>query len=333
MGDIKELVIIKILNELQQKYDINNVDVKNILDKHLSEYILLTNKNELMVSDLNEKINFFIGIKQLEGLSVQSLRRYYEELNMFSRYVLKSVSQITVNDIRLYFSSIQSENIYKKTTINGKLGVLRSFFGTLHKEEVIDKNPAIRLKNLKVDNKNLREHLTVEELEEIRNACVTIREKALVEFLYSTGCRVSEVTSIKVSDISWDKSCLIVHGKGDKYRTVYFSVKCKIYLQKYINENKAKSEILFIGEKRPFKGLTKSGIEKIIKKIASRTALSKSIYPHIFRHTFATLALQKGMDIEVIQQLLGHEQINTTQIYATISTNQLQLSYEKYISI
>ncbi len=333
MGDIKELVIIKILNELQQKYDINNVDVKNILDKHLSEYILLTNKNELMVSDLNEKINFFIGIKQLEGLSVQSLRRYYEELNMFSRYVLKSVSQITVNDIRLYFSSIQSEKIYKKTTINGKLGVLRSFFGTLHKEEVIDKNPAIRLKNLKVDNKNLREHLTVEELEEIRNACVTIREKALVEFLYSTGCRVSEVTSIKVSDISWDKSCLIVHGKGDKYRTVYFSVKCKIYLQKYINENKDKSEFLFIGEKCPFKGLTKSGIEKIIKKIASRTALSKSIYPHIFRHTFATLALQKGMDIEVIQQLLGHEQINTTQIYATISTNQLQLSYEKYISI
>lgn len=332
MDDHKELVIIKILSELQEKYDINNLDVKNILEKHLNNYSLISNETGLMVSDLPEKIMFFIGLKRLEGLSEQSLQRYEDELGMFQRYITKPVAQIDVNDIRRYFAVIQQERHYAKITINGKLSVLRSFFGTLYKEEIIPKDPTVRLKNMKVDVKNLREYLTVEELEKVRNVCKDIREKALVEFLYSTGCRVSEVVKTKISSINWNENSLEVHGKGDKYRIVYFSVKCKLYLQEYLLGRSDDNDSLFVGERKPYRSLTKAGIEKLIKRIASRTDIVKSVYPHIFRHSMATHALQRGMDITLIQQLLGHEEINTTQIYAKVNNRQLQLAYEQYIA-
>lgn len=331
MEDEKELVIIKILSELQGKYDINNQDVKNILDHILSPYTLLSNETSLMVSDLPEKIQFFLGLKSLEGLSDQSLQRYLDELNMFSRYCLKPVVQIDVNDIRRYFAIIKSERDYAKITINGKLSILRSFFGTLYKEEIIPKDPTVRLKNIKVDVKNLREHLTVEELERVRNVCKNIREKAMVEFLYSTAVRVSEAVGTNKQNINWNENSLEVHGKGDKYRTVFFSVKCKLYLEEYIKTRTDKSESLFVAERKPHNRLTKSGIEKVIGKIGGRADINKNIYPHILRHSFATHALQGGMDITLIQQLLGHEQINTTQIYAKNSNKQLQAAYEKLL--
>ena len=331
MEDQKELVIIKILAELQEKYDINNIDVKNILDRHLCNYALHANETSLMVSDLPEKITFFLGIKRLEGLSEKSIKAYFDELTMFHRYCNKPVIQIDVNDIRRYFAIIQSEKTYQKTTINNKLAILRSFFGTLYREEIISKDPTVRLKNIKVDVKNLREHLTVEELEILRNACVDIREKSIIEFLYSTGVRVSEAVEAKLNDINWSDNSLVVHGKGDKYRIVFFSIKCKIYLQEYISKRQGNAYALFIGERKPHKQLTKSGYEKLIKRIAERTNISKDISPHVLRHTMATHALQRGMDITLIQQLLGHEQINTTQVYAKVDNKKLQLAYQTFM--
>lgn len=180
--------------------------------------------------------------------------------------------------------------------------------------------------------KNLREHLTNEELEILRNACKDLREKVIVEFLYSTGCRVSEVIESKLNDINWSENSLKVHGKGDKYRTVYFNVKCKLLLQEYINTRDSESVHIFVGERKPHKALTKSGIEKLITKIGKRTNINKAISPHVLRHTMATLALQRGMDITLIQQLLGHTNISTTEIYAKVNTKQLQIAYEKYIA-
>lgn len=332
MEDSKELVIIKILSDLQEKYDIDNLDVKNILEKHLSDYTLLSNETSLITTDLPEKIKYFLCLKQLEGLSKTSLQRYEDELRMFNRYIAKPVEQININDIRRYFALIQSEREYEKITINGKMAVLRSFFGTLYKEEIISKDPTVRLKNIKVDVKNLREHLTAEELEIVRNACKNTREKTLVEFLYSTGCRVSEVTGVKITDINYNNNSLKVYGKGGKYRIVYFSVKCKLYLKEYLENRVDSNEYLFVSERKPYNKLGKSGLEKSISRIAARTNIKKSISPHIFRHTFATLALQRGMDITVIQQLLGHTEIGTTQIYAKIETKQLQIAYEKFIA-
>lgn len=332
MNDCKELIIIKILSELQEKYDINNLDVKNILEKHLGDYTMLSNETALMASDIEEKMYFYICLKRLEGLSEKSLENYVCEIRMFSNYVRKPVRQITTNDIRGYLSTIKQERHYENVTINNKISYLRGFFETLLIEEIITKNPMLKIKKLKFNAKEARDPLTAEELEIVRNSCNNIREKAMVEFLVSTGVRVTEAVDTRLSDINWNDCSLSVIGKGDKTRTVFFSIKCKLYLQEYIKTRGCESDGLFLAERSPHAPLAKSGIEKAIKKIAKRTNIIKKISPHVFRHTYASLALQKGMDIVTISQLLGHESVTTTQIYAKTNTKMLQIAYEKFIA-
>lgn len=332
MEDCKELVIIKILSELQEKYDINNLEVKEILDRNLADYTLLSNETSLMASDIEEKTFFFICLKRLQGLSEESLKSYTYELGIFSRYIRKPVNQITTNDIRGYLSIIKQEKNYENITLNNKISILRTFFATMIEEEVILKNPMAKIKNLKVNVKDLREALTAEELEVVRNELKDIREKALVEFLVSSGTRVSEVAHIKLTNINWEECSLEVTGKGNKVRKVYFSIKCKLYLKEYLNTRTDKTNALFVGERLPHKPLGKSGIEKLMTKISDRVNLGKVFTPHTFRHTFAVLALQKGMDIVTIQYLLGHESVSTTQIYAKSNDKLLKIAYDKYIA-
>ncbi|HBQ43875.1 MAG TPA: integrase, partial [Lactobacillus acetotolerans] len=216
MEDGKELVVIKILSELQERYDINNKAVKEILDRNLENYILVSIDTSLMVSDLQEKIFFFIGLKRLEGLSERSLQSYAYELNMVSRYIHKPVAQITTNDLRGYLATTKQERGHENITVNNKISVLKSFFGTLVKEEVIEKDPSLRLKKAKVNLKTLRKPLSAEELEVVRNNCETLRDKTIIEFFVSTGCRLSEVLNVNPLDINWNNNSLIVIGKGNK---------------------------------------------------------------------------------------------------------------------
>ncbi len=330
MEESKELVIIKILSELQELYEINNLEVKEVLDRNLEPYILVSTETSLMISDLQEKIFFFIGLKRMEGLSEESLKSYLYELNMFSRYIHKPVSQIAINDLRGYLATTKQEYKYENTTVNNKISVLRTFFGTLVKEEIIEKDPTLRLKNLKVNKKTLRKPLSAEELEIVRNNCETLREKTIVEFFVSTGCRLSEVLNVKISELNWNNNSLIVLGKGNKERRVYFSVKCKLLLQEYIQERSDNYDILFISEKGSNKKLGKSGIEKIFRRISDNAGVK--VTPHKLRHTFASHAKARGMDMSTIQNLLGHESIATTEIYVTIDEKQLQIAYEKYVA-
>lgn len=332
MEDEKELVIIKILNDLQEKYDVNNLEVKEILDRNLANYVLLSNETGLMVSDIEEKTYFFICLKRLQGLSEKSLESYSYELGMFSRYVHKPVNQITTNDVRGYLAITKQEKGYTNFTVNNKISTLRTFFSAMMIEDVITKNPMLKIKNLKTNIKNARESLTAEELEIVRNNLKNTREKALVEFLVSSGVRVSEVAGIKLSEINWNECSAQVTGKGDKSRIAYFSVKCKLYLKEYISKRTNDTDALFVTERSPYEPLGKSGIEKIINKIRKRVNINKKITPHTFRHTFATLALQKGMDIVTIQYLLGHESVATTQIYAKSNNKLLKIAYDKYIA-
>ena len=333
MEDDKELVVIRMLSDLQEEYpNINNLKVKYILEQNLKDYLLVTNETSLMISDLPEKITYFLGVKKLDGLSEKSLEGYFYELKMFGKYVNKPVSQITVNDLRYYLTVIQKEKHYEDITINNKISILKSFFGTLHEEEIIPKNPSVRLKTLDVDVNNLREPLNGEELEKLRNACKDIREKCLVEVFFSTGCRLSEIVKLNKSDINWSEKSTIVNGKGNKNRTVFFSVKCKLYLQEYLNSRIDDNESLFVSEREPHDKLGKSGIEKIFKKIKNRTDIKTKISPHVLRHTRATQALSRGMDIVDISKLLGHSSVKTTEIYSKVDTSKLKYKYEQYLS-
>lgn len=327
----RELIVQNITKDICDKYkSVEYYDISKIIEQNLHNYTL-TKDNDLSEQvSINDKIDFFLNTKRIEGYAETTLRAYRQQLMLFSKHINKRVENINSNDLRQYFSEIQNNKIYKKTTYNNKINVIRSFFGFLHDEEIIKTNPSTKLKTLKVDIKSLRTALTIEEMEMVRNACKNIREKAIVEFLYSTGCRVTEAINIKVSDINWIDNSLNVFGKGGKTRRVYFSIKCKIYLQEYLCNKKVDTEHLFVASKHPYNNLTKESIESLIRKIVKRTNLHKKVTPHTFRHTIATHALSKGMDIAIIQQMLGHSEISTTNIYAEVSDTILKAAYNKY---
>lgn len=184
---------------------------------------------------------------------------------------------------------------------------------------------------MKLDKKNARQALSVEELERLRDACEGYREKALVEFLVSTGCRLSEVAQLKAEDLNFADRSVMVTGKGDKDRVVYFSVRARLMLQEYIKERKG-GEGLFVSSKYPYEPLKPRAIQRIIHNVSERAGLAGRVHPHLLRHTFATLALNSGMDVTVIQRLLGHEDIATTQIYASMNEEVVKHQYNKYVA-
>ena len=201
----------------------------------------------------------------------------------------------------------------------------------IYMEEKIKKNPMLKIRSLKLDKKNARQALSVEDLERLRDACDGYREKALVEFLVSTGCRLSEVTQLRADSLNFSDRSVLVTGKGDKDRVVYFSVRARLMLQEYIKERKG-GDGLFVSTKAPYLPLKQRAIQRIIQAISERAGLSIRVHPHLLRHTFATHALNAGMDVTAIQRLLGHEDISTTQIYAAMNEDVIKHQYNKYVS-
>ena len=216
----------------------------------------------------------------------------------------------------------------KQSSINGQITILKSFFSWLLEEEYILKNPAKKLKRTK-EPKRLRHALSKKEVELFRIACITDREKALTEFLYSTGCRLSEVVGVNISDINWAEKTLFVIGKGDKEREVCFDTRTELYLHKYINSRNDENEALFVTGKGSHNRLGGRSIEKEISKIAKRAGLDKEVFPHLFRHSFATHKLNSGISINIIQGLLGHETSATTQIYTETSRENIIHEYRR----
>ena len=332
MIDNKEQVVMKMVSVIHDRYHIDAADVKTVIEGILDNYTITEKDGQVTASDLPEKVDFFLGVRRLDGLADRSLKRYREELSLFSRYVSKPASDVTTNDIRGYLAKIQQNRHLEKTTLNNKVRILHGFFSFLYNEDIIPSDPSKKLKTQKVDLKSLRDSLTAEELELLRDVCQNIKEKLIIEFFYSTGCRISEGIEVKVPQINWMERSILVHGKGDKDRTVFFSVKCKMLMQAYLKTRNGTSDYLFISDRKPYNQLTDNGMERAVNRIAGRTSITKSISPHVLRHTFATLALSRGMPLEMIQQLLGHSSISTTQIYAETNQRAVRAAYEQYIA-
>lgn len=247
----------------------------------------------------------------------------------FAKYTNRSIENISVQDIRNFLSKIKENNV-ANDTLTTYIVTLRSFFNFLIEEEVIVKNPMVKIKTPKSDKK-IRVALEEEELKILRNACVTNREKCLVEFLFSTACRVSEVSNIKIEDINFKNKSIVINGKGNKERVVYFSSKCKLLINELLNNQGYNSEYLFTNTKLPHNRLSTESIEKEIRKIASRTSINKKVTPHILRHTWATLALKSNMSLDIIQSALGHDRITTTQIYATQDLTRREYECKRFL--
>ena len=300
------------------------------LNEILKGYTILREADEEK-SDLKKRISYYLGAKRIDGLSPRTLANYKYTLDMFSERVNKSVSKITADDIRGYISYLSEARGLRETSLQTHISVLRAFFSWLLMEERIKKNPMLKIRSLKLDKKNARQALSVEELERLRDACKGYREKALVEFLVSTGCRLSEVAQLNVADLDFNNRSVTVTGKGNKERPVYFSIRARLMLQEYIKERKG-GEGLFVSSKTPYLPLKPRAIQRIIHGLSVRAGLDARVHPHLLRHTFATHALNSGLDVSAIQQLLGHENISTTQIYAAMNEDVIRHQYNKYVA-
>lgn len=312
--------------------EVDQLKLRSILEDVLYDYDIQPKCTAIALkANMNEKIAMFLACKKLDGLSGLTIDSYKLHLLRFSRCMNKNVEDITTVDIRRYLAYLMQQYKLKDTSIETEKSILKSFFNWLEDEEIITKNPARKIKPTKVE-KRLRKALDDEELERLRDACETPRQRALFEFLFSTGCRLSEVVNVDIADIDWNECYLKVIGKGNKEREVEFSKKTRLYLKKYIaSRGDISNPALFTTERRPYHRLGNRAIEREIAKIAEQAGLEKAVYPHLLRHTMATMGLRSGASLTTIQKLLGHSNPSTTEIYAEISNDIVREEYRKHM--
>ena len=277
-----------------------------------------------------EIVKIYIAVKKTEGLSDATLSNYARTLKHFFIWVRKPVDQVVANDVRMFLYQYRQAHKISDRTLDKYRQMICWFFTWAYREEYIPKDPCKAVKSIKHEVKE-RQALTQLELERLRLACVTKRDKAILEFMYSTGCRVSELTTVEISDVNMKEGTVQLFGKGRKYRTSFINAKAEVALIEYLKERNDESSYLFVSERRPHGGLTKAGVEKIIHQISQRSDVKKHVTPHIIRHTTATQAVNNGMPIEDVSKLLGHVSVATTMIYAKVSNEIVQTQHMRCI--
>ena len=289
----------------------------------------VSRQDETSRGSLKRRVSAFLAAKRIDGLSAKTIENYRYTLGIFTEQVDRAVTKITVDDLREYISYLSETRGLRDGSLLTHINTLRSFFSWLTVEDIIRKNPMLKIKSPRLDRARSRHALSQEQLERLRDACKTYKERALVEFLASSGCRLSEVSGIRMEDVNWRDRSVVVHGKGNKSRKVYFSVRAKLMLEEYIARRKG-GDALFASVKTPYPAMQPRAIQRALGLIGDRVGLH--VHPHLLRHTFATLALAGGMDITVIQRLLGHEDTKTTLIYAELSQRTVQYEYERIVA-
>jgi integrase/recombinase XerD len=271
------------------------------------------------------RINQFIAAKRVDGLSLKTLKDYEQQLKRFSARAGKAPERVTTDDVRKYIAEAYDRGL-KVTSVGTIINTLKSFFSWLTTEELIRKNPLLKIKPINVDTKRLRKALSQEDIERLRASCVSAREKAIFEMFYSSGCRLTELLKINQSDINYHERELTVIGKGNKERVIFFSIRAKLYLQDYLANRSGKDDALFTSSIYPFRRLKTCSIQRIIRDIGERCGI-RNVHPHLLRHSFAQHVQDSGMDIVTLQVLLGHDKIDTTQIYAKSSYVSIRHAY------
>lgn len=298
--------------------------LEQVLTKHLSGVI--TAESERKDTDL---LPAFIAAKRVEGCSEKSLRYYESTIRNMLDTISKPEKQITTEDLRSYLDTYQRRGTVSKVTLDNVRRILSSFFSWLEDEDYIVKSPVRRIHKVKT-GKTVKETYTDESLELMRDHCDNPRDLALIDLLASTGIRVGELVKLNRGDVDFENRECIVFGKGNKERKVYFDARTKIHLQKYLTSREDDNEALFVSLIKPFERLQISGVEIRIRKIGRDLGIHKT-HPHKFRRTLATMAIDKGMPIEQVQQLLGHQSIDTTLQYAMVNQANVKNSCKKFI--
>ena len=313
-----------IVSTLCPDTDLINLSIR--LEEVLSNYNISRKSLSEIESDIPDNIEVYLASKKLEGFSNKTIKCYNSELMMFSDFFKKPLAQITTADIRKYLSSFSD---VKSSTIGTKLSVLKSFFSWLVSEEILLRNPTSKIKLPKTPDR-LPKGLTIEELELIRESCQTLRERALIEVMYSTAGRLHEIVNMDKDDINIQKMSTRIIGKGNKERISYLSFKALYHLKKYLNSRSDNNDALFVTERKPFNRISGRSIEREIDEIHKRSGISKKLTPHVLRHSYACLSMDAGIELADLQSLMGHSQPSTTLVYAKVSEERKQQAFKKY---
>ena len=323
----------KVIKEIEQKMAsiLNNEQKEKLKEVLLYTFynIEVTSIKDELVEDTTDYTKMFIAAKRIEGCSERTLNYYETTIKTMVEKLSKKVNSIETEDLRNYLSEYQAKNNCSKVTIDNVRRILSSFFAWLEDEDYIMKSPVRRIHKVKA-TQTVKETYTDEELEEMRDACIEIRDLAMVDFLASTGVRVGELVNLDRADIDMQERSCVVLGKGGKEREVYFDARTKIHLQNYLNSRTDNNPALFVSLLRPYDRLKISGVEIRLRELGKRINIKK-IHPHKFRRTMATKAIDKGMPIEQVQVLLGHRKIDTTLQYAMVNQNNVRNSHKKFI--
>lgn len=271
----------------------------------------------------------FITAKKLEGCSEKTLAYYQKSIEAVLQAIGKEVRQITTDDLRAYLTSYQATNRVSKVTIDNVRRNLSSFFAWLEDEDFIIKSPVRRIRRIKTA-KVVKETYSDENLEVMRDRCTNERDLALIDLLASSGMRAGELVKLNRADVDFEERECIVLGKGSKERYVYFDARAKIHLQNYLAARQDDNPALFVSLRAPYRRLQIGGLEIRLRQLGKRLHLPK-VYPHKFRRTMATAAIDKGMPVEQLQKLLGHERIDTTMHYAMVKQQNVKIAHRKYI--
>ena len=298
----------------------------------LKDFDLVEAKCEFDVKQSQENsilLMNFLASKHVEGCSERTIRYYHSTIDKMLNVVNKKIEFISTYDLRKYLADYKDNNNASKTTIDNVRRVLSSFFSWLEDEDYILKNPVRRIRKIKT-KKVVKEVISDENFEILRDSCSNVRDLAMIELLASTGIRVGELVNLNIDDVLFNERECVVLGKGDSERIVYFDAKTKIHLLKYLENRTDNNPALFVSFKKPYKRLGINGVERRIRELGNGANIKK-VHPHKFRRTMATNAIDKGMPIEQVQKLLGHVQIDTTMQYAMVNQSNVKISHRKYI--
>ena len=273
--------------------------------------------------------NAFLSAKRIEGCSEKSLSYYRKTIETMSGKIGKGITHITTNDLRSYLTDYQTERKSSKVTIDNIRRILSSFFSWLEDEDYILKSPVRRIHKVKTAV-TIKETYTDEALETMRDHCDSLRDLALIDILASTGMRVGELVLLNRDDINFEERECVVFGKGSKERMVYFDARTKIHLQNYLAQRTDSNNALFVSLKAPYERWQIGGVESRLRELGKRLSLPR-VHPHKFRRTLATMAIDKGMPVEQLQRLLGHQRIDTTLQYAMVKQSNVKIAHRKYI--
>lgn len=268
-------------------------------------------------------VKTYIVVKKTEGLSNGTLQNYVLILRSFFSRCRKRPEEVTANDIRVFLYEYSMERKISDRTMDKYRQMICWFFGWAHSEEYIQRNPARTIKAIKHEIRE-RQALTHLEMEQLRGGCETLRDRAILELMYSTGCRVSELSGIKYSDVRWNEGTVHLFGKGRKHRTSYLNARATVALKAYMGTRRDDCDALIVTERAPYRQVSKETIEAVIRRICEKSGLGRKVTPHIIRHTTATIAVNAGMPIEDVSKLLGHASVNTTMIYAKPTAGKIK---------